>query len=287
MSRTSRAWSVSGRDRAGFDGARRAPAADSTDAARRARPSRWPDQQQGRGRLPEHARASSLVLVEGVVGVVERCSVGVRVSATGSPIRSPDLIRYLPRPGWMCPACQVGGAAQEVIRAASLSVSGVIRRSPSSSCRPCRRAAGSVAGGHAAGLGPIGLGGQGFEVVEGVGDLERHDAAVPAQAGDPVRALDQAGRDPQGPPQLVLDLHHVPPPRRRMRRRRRGWPTRPRSTAWRRRRRRRHRCRGRRCPATAPGCPGRRAVEGRSKIPRIAPSHSSPRVLTSCAGRRR
>ena len=68
-----------------------------------------------------------------------------------------------------------------------------------------------VAGGHAAGLGPIGLGGQRVEVVEGVGDLERHDAAVPAQAGDPVGALDQAGRHPQRPPQLVLDLHHIPP----------------------------------------------------------------------------
>ena len=53
------------------------------------------------------------------------------------------------------------------------------------------------------------VGGQGFEVVEGVGDLEGHDAAVPAQAGDPVGALDQAGRDAQGPPQLVLDLDDV------------------------------------------------------------------------------
>jgi hypothetical protein len=40
-----------------------------------------------------------------------------------------------------------------------------------------------VAGGHPAGLRPIGISGQGFEVVEGVGDLERDDAAVSAQAG--------------------------------------------------------------------------------------------------------
>ena len=59
------------------------------------------------------------------VGRPGRCrrawaSVGVSVSATGSPSRSPDLIRYLPRPGCGLPVCQVGGAAQEVTSAASL-----------------------------------------------------------------------------------------------------------------------------------------------------------------------
>ena len=69
-----------------------------------------------------------------------------------------------------------------------------------------------VAGGQAAGLGPVGLGGQRFEVVEGVGDLDRHLTAVPAQAGDPVRALHQPGRHPQRPPQLVLHPQHVAAP---------------------------------------------------------------------------
>ena len=66
-----------------------------------------------------------------------------------------------------------------------------------------------VAGGHAPGFGPIGGGGQRVEVIQAVGDLDRHDPAVAAQAGDPVGVLDQTRRRPQGPPQLVLDLDGV------------------------------------------------------------------------------
>ena len=66
-----------------------------------------------------------------------------------------------------------------------------------------------VAAGQAAGLGPVGLGWQRLEVVEGVGDLDRHLTAVPAQPGDPVRAFHQPGRHPQRPPQLVLHPQHI------------------------------------------------------------------------------
>ena len=74
----------------------------------------------------------------------------------------------------------------------------------------------AVAGGHAAGFGPVGLGGQRLEVLQGVGDLDGDLAAVPAQAGDPIGAFHQPRRHPQRLPQLVLDAHDVAaPPERR------------------------------------------------------------------------
>ena len=134
------------------------------------------------------------------------CSAPTRLSSTGMPSLSPVLIRYLPRPGWRAPGCQESGADQEVTSSCSGPVSGVISSDAGELARrqPAQDRDGAPFD-EAAGLGPVGLGRQGVQVGERVGDHDRAHPLGPVEPGQAVGVLDQARGSAQRPPQLV---HH-------------------------------------------------------------------------------